>query len=208
MKNILNNIDIPNIRINAINAENLDYYKLISLENKELSKYQIACTLSHIKAIHKLKNINGSYFMICEDDISLNNLKYFKKKLKDIILEAPDFDVLLLNKICNDNIINNYIKWNNYKTDIYSTASYIISRNGINKICNLVYYNNIDTFIFHQKINIADIFIYKYVNTYVYKYNFIDINLFESTINNSNKYLLIYNSIKESNLIKANKDLI
>ena len=144
--------------------------------------------------------------MICEDDISINNLKYFKKNLKDIILDAPKFDILILNKIYNNIINDNYTKLSNF--NISSTASYIISRDGIIKICNLVNYN-IDTFIFNKKINVADIFIYKYVNTYVYKYNFIDVNIFDSTINNCNlnKYLLIYNSIKELNLIKENIDL-
>ena len=187
MKNILNNIDIPNIRINAVNAENLDYYKLINLENenKELSKYEIACTLSHIKAIYKLKNMDGSYFMICEDDISFNNLKYFKKNLEDIIKESPAFDILILNKICDQELNNTYIKWNNSKINFFSTASYIISRNGIKKICDLVEYNA-DVFIFNKKINVADVFIYKYVDTYVYKYNFIDVNIYDSTINNCN----------------------
>ena len=207
MNNLLNNINIPNTRINAINGEYLNYYKLINLgnEDKKLSNYEIACTMSHIKAIYKLKNMNGSFFMICEDDISFDNLKYFKKNLKDIITESPVFDILILNKICNEDINNNYIKWNDPNINIYSTASYIISRNGINKICNLVDYN-LHTFTFHKKINVADIFIYKYVNTYVYKYNFIDINLYNSTINNSlsKKCLLINNSIKELNLIKKN----
>jgi GR25 family glycosyltransferase involved in LPS biosynthesis len=212
MNNILNNINIPNIRLNAVNGENLSFYKLINLEyeSKELSKYEIACTLSHIKAIYKLKNIEGTYFMVCEDDISFNNLKYFKKNLKDIILGSPEFDILLLNKICDEEINNIYIRWDKSKKDIYSTASYIISKKCVEKICNFVDYNNMNTFIFHKKINVADIFIYKYVNTYVYKYNFIDIHMYDSTINNSSekKKLLINNSIKELNLIKKNKDLI
>lgn len=207
MNNVLNNINIPNTRINAINGEYINYYKLINLKNedKELSNYEIACTMSHIKAIYKLKNMNGSFFMICEDDISFDNLKYFKKNLKDIITESPVFDILILNKICNEDINNNYIKWNDSNINIYSTASYIISRDGINKICKLVDCN-LHTFTFHKKINVADIFIYKYVNTYVYKYNFIDINLYNSTINDSlsKRYLLINNSIKELNLIKKN----
>ena len=209
MKDNLNNIDIQSIRLNAINGENLNYYKLVNLEyeSRELTKNEIACTLSHIKAIYKLKNIKGSFFMICEDDISFSNLKYFKKNLKDIILDSPDFDILILNKICSTELNETYTKWNDLNVDVYSTASYIISRNGINKICTLVDYNNIETFIFNKKIHVADIFIYKNLNTYIYKYNFIDINLFESTINN-NKYLLINNSIEQLNIIKKNIDYV
>lgn len=214
-KNILNNINIPNIRINAINPNNFDYYKFlkINFEVKDLNKYKFSRILSNIKSIYKLKNINGSYFMICEDNISFNNLKYFKKNLKDIIIESPIFDILILNKSINDTFINNiyinkefiddYVKLSNLNCNIFNTYSYIISRSGIEKISKLVDYN-IDTFIFHEEF--SDIFIYKYLDTYVYKYNFIDINILDTILNN--KYIHIYNSIEELNLIKENKDLL
>ena len=43
-----------------------------------MTKYEFACLLSHIKAITSLKDTDGNYFMICEDDISLKNTILFK----------------------------------------------------------------------------------------------------------------------------------
>jgi hypothetical protein len=44
-----------------------------------------------------LENCAGEYFMICEDDVSFNNTILINKTLKDIILNTPSFDKLILN---------------------------------------------------------------------------------------------------------------
>ena len=156
MELIFNNINIPNKRIEAIDGNNLDNITLNNINiKKNISNCEIACCLSHIKSINYLNTLPGNYFMICEDDIAIDNLYYFNKKtLKDIVSEAPNFDILLLYKTYSDEINNLYVKWSDYYKNgldktIYGAVCYIITRTGIHKICNYVkYFNNDINIIF------------------------------------------------------------
>jgi GR25 family glycosyltransferase involved in LPS biosynthesis len=195
MNNLLSNISVPNTRISAVDGKNLEYYQLQNLKSSyKLSNSEKACSLSHIKAINYLKNhnINGNYFMVCEDDISFDNLQYFKKNLKTIIEEAPEFDILLIYKTYDKEFKNNYENWKDSFDEselkhISGAASYIISRNGIDKLCKIAI-NPIDSdeFIFDDKeFHVSDIYLYKNLDTYVYKYNYITTLTEESTIHNN-----------------------
>jgi GR25 family glycosyltransferase involved in LPS biosynthesis len=203
MNNLLSNIKINNYKVSAIdgkNITNLENILNINFERK-MSNYEIACTLSHIKSINYLKYLSGNYFMICEDDISFDNLTYFNYDLKKIILDAPEFDILLLYKSSIQSYSNIYIKWNK---NIYGTVCYIISRNGINKLIEYAYYDSVkNNFIFNKIINfdVADIYIYKNLNTYVYKYNFITTTCEDSTIHPEHLDSHINNNITNLNLI-------
>ena len=209
MTNLFKNVAIPNIRINAINGNTDNVQDMMSggvgggvggggggggiIENRTMSKSEIGCTLSHIKAINYLKDVEGDYFLICEDDITLSNINLIPYSLKEIINNAPKFDILLIHKIYCRNLSNIYTDWNvEYNKDnnnfaICSTASYVISRSGINKICNEVcsYDSTANKFTFNKKISVADIFLYNYTNTWVYKYNFISTKDEDSVIHTS-----------------------
>ncbi len=209
MDNLLKNISVPNIRINAVDGNNIKIPKL-NFE-RSLTKYEFACLLSHIKAITSLKDIDGDYFLICEDDISLNNTILFKKDLKEIIKNCPIFDILMLQSTYFKELNNEYEKWSDYYKKkplcfIGCAGSYIISRSGINKIIDNVIFIDDNNFIFNDninKINTSDIYLYKLVNTYVYKYNFITSLNIDSTIHS--KYLKEFrrrNNIKFSNMIR------
>ena len=170
MENLLQNIDIPNTRISAIDGKYIDLSILNSLE-RPLTNYEKAVTLSHIKAINYLKEIDGNYFCVCEDDITLNNTLLFNYDLKHIINNAPKFDILLLSKTYNHKLNNLYTKWNN---DIYGAVCYIISREGIDKLTRIAKYDQYNSsFNVTTLLSIADWFLYNNTNTYVYKYNFI-----------------------------------
>ena len=192
MENILNNINIQNTRINAIDGNTFNIDNLINVNfNRELTNYEIATTLSHIKAIHYLKNLNGNYFMICEDDIAFNNLVYFKKSLEDIINESPKFDILMLYKTYLYELDETYESWKKYYDKgldytIFGAVCYIISRDGINKLCDKIEYIDDNKIIFKNNTDfeVSDIYLYNNLETYVYKYNFIDIFDTESTIHN------------------------
>jgi GR25 family glycosyltransferase involved in LPS biosynthesis len=223
MELILNNINILNHRIEAIDGNNLNSIKLNNInKKKEMSKYEIACCLSHIKAINYLNNLSGNYFMICEDDISIENLYYFKKnKVENIILGAPQFDILLLYKTYPEEIDHLYTNWSDYYKNgldktIYGAVCYIISRRGINKICNYVKYfnnNNKDNFEFNSKYNkefdLADIFLFNNLETFVYKYNFINTNNDnDSLIHNDHLDFHKICNQKQLNIIIRDKDLL
>ena len=188
MEKILQNINIPNFRINAIDGKNNNVRDIISIQyERELSNYEIACTLSHLKAVNYLKNLEGEYFMICEDDISLDTILLFNNDLNDIIKKSPKFDILLINKIWRFKFDQLYPEWNDYwknNMQIAGAGCYIISRCGINKIINNAEYIDDDNFIFNtnKKFDVSDIYLYANLETFVYKYNFISMVYEESTI--------------------------
>jgi GR25 family glycosyltransferase involved in LPS biosynthesis len=192
MEKLLQQIDIPNYRIRAIDGNAYKDIKSIYGDiplQKNLTNSEIACTLSHIKAINYFKDIPGDYFIVCEDDISFDNIIFFNKNLETIIKECPKFDILMLNKTYLQPIKDIYSKWNDYFIDetldyISSCVCYIISRSGINKLIKNAKYINDNNFILnkYQKMNVSDIYIYKNLDTYVYKYNFISTLLEESTL--------------------------
>jgi GR25 family glycosyltransferase involved in LPS biosynthesis len=204
-ENILKNIQIPNERISAVDGSKLILPTLTFERN--ISTYELACLLSHIKAISSLKNTNGDYFLICEDDFILHNTIFFSKDLKQIILNCPTFDILSIQSTFNKELHNEYNKWSDYYTEnplsfIGCTGSYIISKSGINKI--LASNNFIDdvNYTLVYPVNAADIYLYKYVDTFVYKYNFISSLNNESIFNQ--KFIRQY---QKFNFIKINKML-
>jgi hypothetical protein len=190
MEELLKNINIPNFRINAIDGKNVNVRDIINIEfQRELSNYEIACTLSHLKAVNYLKDLEGEYFMICEDDILLDTILLFNNDLNDIIRKSPKFDVLLINKIWTYKFDQIYPEWNDYwKNDlqIAGAGCYIISRSGINKLINDAEYIDDNNFIFNtnKKFDVSDIYLYSKLDTFVYKYNFISMVYEESTIHN------------------------
>jgi GR25 family glycosyltransferase involved in LPS biosynthesis len=182
MSEILKNINVKNIRINAIDGLNSDIKTTCNLKNfKKLSNYEIACTLSHLKAIYTIANYNetnGNYFMICEDDILFSNVNFFNVSINNIINKSPEFDILLLHHIYADTFNDTYIKWADYEitSPIASTACYIINITYAKKVSEMFSIDNNDNFIFKNNINcldVSDVFIYKNARTYVYKYNYI-----------------------------------
>ena len=77
--------------------------------------------------------------MICEDDICLKNTILFKKDLKEIIMNCPEFDILMLQSTSIIEFNNKYEKWSDHYRRkplhyIGCAGSYIITRNCINKI--------------------------------------------------------------------------
>jgi GR25 family glycosyltransferase involved in LPS biosynthesis len=186
---------IENVNEKSIGAySDINYDDCIgNIKNTTMSKSEIGCTLSHIKAINYLKNIEGEYFLICEDDITLVNIDLIPKTLEEIIINAPKFDILLIHKIYCRHLSKIYTNWNreynknNNNYAICSTAGYVISRSGINKICEDVcsYDSNTNKFTFYKQISVADIFLYNYTNTWVYKYNYISTRDEDSVIHDS-----------------------
>ena len=194
MKKLLKKINIPNYRISAIDGKKYDIRNFIkgkTLE-KNMSNYEIACTLSHIKAITFLSKLKGNYFMVCEDDIEIRNINFIKDDLKSIIKNCPKFDILILHKIYIRTLNKDYLKWNNYINEfgkdyhIAGTSCYIISRSGINKILNISKYKDFNNFLYDKsfKFDLADFFLYKNVISYVYKYNYFSVSGKDSTIHN------------------------
>ena len=184
MENQLKNICIQNTRISAIDGLSEDVKNMINVNTDHLSNYEIACCLSHIKTIYYLSKLEGEYFLILEDDTIFDNIYLINDNLEKIIKNAPEFDILNLNKIYFYELDNLYTNWNDITNKdrkendlwgdyiIWSTCSYVISKNGIKKIMDTISYINNKFYLNYGKFHIADYFLYSNTNTYVYKYNY------------------------------------
>ena len=223
MNNILNNFNIKNIRINAINGkleENIcnKYFYCKSNNYPKYSNKEYAILLSHLNTIDFFLKINESDLkyrnaLILEDDISFDFINYWNIDLKNIINNAPqDYDIIMLSYFSlNIDYKNIYNKWNNE----WSASAYIVNYNNClkNKINNL---KNNDKWICNEKdLMVADSYIFSKLNTYVYKYPYFTFpNENDSTLHNDHldyhriykicNYITLNNIYDEYNIIKTN----
>jgi len=174
MEAMLSKYNVPNIRIEAVDGNVEDTRKLISPAIQAMNNLEAGCALSHIKALSKIRDLPGEYFLILEDDASDENFHFFKNtSLGEIIKGCPDFDVLLLNKITNVLPTKLYTRREEFNFT-WSTAAYAVSKKNIGNIYKHFEYKD-GTFITNvPKFYPVDSMLYDYVNTYVYKYNYFD----------------------------------
>lgn len=168
-------------RIEGIDGESiqLNDYNV----KKDLTKYELGCTLSHIKAIKTTYENNEEYALIMEDDCNFEYIKYQKYSIWELIVimnnNYNDWDLLQL-VTCNRPDHNTRLS---SSTDYICkkfrncTVCYLINKKGIEKLANLK--NN----IFSQ----ADYFLYENINSYYltkpyFTYNFS--SQYKSTIHN------------------------
>ena len=221
---ILDKVQVENTRIKAIDGKKenvfnyiIDDNNLIDFNTKKLSNGEIACCLSHIKAISYIKyiiensneiNINSDYVLILEDDIKVDYLSIIKKDIKQIIKECPyNFDILMLYSTTNLNLTEDYT--NIKDKPVGGACSYIIKKDRINKLLDIMYYDfDLNKFIINRKIKLqhADYLIFHCFNTYVYKYNFFSTCDNESTLHQ--KYLKDFKKSNHRNKKMIIKDLI
>ena len=175
----LDKINIKYERYEGMNGKKILNIKNNYFENREIlnlnTNSEYAVLYSHLSLINKLQYEYGKYFLIFEDDLSLDFKKYWDKSIKKIIDEAPDdWEIIMLGYFTlNLKFDNNYREWNND----WSALSYIIKKSSIKKINE--YQINYKYKLFDD-VNVADNYIFRIFKTYLYKYP-----LF--TINNNNK---------------------
>lgn len=184
LQNIYDEIKLFNIknihRISAINGKEINFSTdNIQLNNhtnilyknfdKKLTKGELGCTLSHIKAIYNSYNNCDNIAMIIEDDMTFTYSNY-AEDIADIISNCPnDWNIIsLFNFTCSKNP-KKYIKHTkgNY---CLSTGAYIINRKGMYNFLNNVIQNGIITIKSSNKNNAADYFLFDNTSN-VYYYN-------------------------------------
>jgi len=180
-----NKYNIKNyIRIEAVDGTILDLTTILNY-NKNITKYEVACSLSHIKAIDKAYNDNCDYAIIMEDDCNFEYLKYKKIPIIDLFNEISDCELLQLAIICRQDHNLNIVKtMDKYKKGYRnSTAAYIINKKGMEKIIN--YYKN------NKQIEAADYYLYNGINSYYcYPYfTYYYSSDFRTTIHDNSDYL-------------------
>jgi hypothetical protein len=142
MIHILSNFSIPNVRINAYDGSfeeniHLKYFHSDSSEYPKYTNKEYAILLSHLTTIEvsyqSYLNEKKQYgiSLICEDDLSLDFINYWKYDIEHIVKNAPeDWEILMLGYFSlNINRKNLYEKWNNE----WSAISYLVNHKNIEK---------------------------------------------------------------------------
>ena len=197
MVDLLNKFGKNFERYDGINGKEIQDIKNIYFENKKVendnSNSEYAVLYSHLSLLKKIEEDEGDYFLIFEDDMCLDFIEYWNLSIKDIIENAPDdWDILMLGYFTmNLKFNSNYRKWNND----WSALSYIIKKSSIKKINKYINENN--KFTLFNDVNVADNYIFRVFNTYVYKYPLFTIkNNNKSTFHNDHdNYQKIYKNI-------------
>jgi GR25 family glycosyltransferase involved in LPS biosynthesis len=176
MEKILGYFDgIKNIRINAIDG-NIEknicekYFSLDSMEKKypKYSNQEYAILLSHLNAIYAFVRSNDKIYnigFICEDDVSLDFIDYWKIDLKTVIENAPkDWEIIMLGYFTLKLKRELYEKWDNE----WSAISYLVNYNIKNKLDLLK--KNEKWICCENDLMVSDNYIFSKCKTYVYKY--------------------------------------
>ena len=179
MTTILNNFNIKNKRISAINGDDIKdiKYKYFHSENNIFPNYtnkEYAVLKSHLNTIETFSimdknDMKYNIGLICEDDLCLDFLKYWNTDFKNIIENAPnDWEIIMLGYFSLDlNFTENYKKWNSE----WSAISYLIKYDNLSEKIDKL--KNGDKWICDEyDVMVSDNYIFSKFNTYVYKYPF------------------------------------
>lgn len=158
-------------RFDAIDGRNEKQLNECYIEtefNKNNSKYEYACTASHLLSIKYLDDNDIDMAIVCEDDSDIVNIAiYFEKFISYLNCVPTDWEVVQLvvgNGEFYNNTLFNIYKW---QRNMYSTGCYIINRNGIDTILRTLFVNN-KIYIPTMYINdcTADYIVYNTAKTY------------------------------------------
>lgn len=219
-KNILKNNKMNIIAETIIKQVVEDNYnsKIIDIENaKNNKKKELSCLSSHLKAMSVfLETSNDDYCIIAEDDLSIEYAKFWNKSYWEYLEDLPDdweciqlTQIIPIQHISAGKYLYDRLKVIPYKDNFsWSTTAYMINRKGAQKLLDSVkifdnkyYFKNITE-------SIADVYIYKYLNTYTIPL-FTYMNEDESTINNNSKHLSTSKKLIDNiwiNNYEANKE--
>ena len=174
MINMLSYLPKPNIRITAIDGSHdpdgmFDRIYCQSMDN--CSHSEIACCLSHLNTLKIFSESSYEIALIMEDDIySLDFVKYWNKDIKSIIQNAPtDWEIIMLTSIIGNKETLDGDIYKHNETNIWGAGAYLVKNTGAKKIINNIYIDNIYE-IEENETPIADIYIFKKLKTYNYKY--------------------------------------
>jgi glycosyl transferase family 25 len=178
----------------------VDGMKLVIEEIKQnhkitenMSNTEIACLLSHIKAITTAYNNGNELALILEDDINFDYLKYKEKSLIELMKYDNKCELIQLGVTSYDYNHNFYINQDEVIFKLIfpgsSAIAYIINREGMKKVLDN-FNNNVN------ELTVTDEYIYKICNSYTTQpyFTHYHINTFTSTIRPNNDLLVQKNS--------------
>jgi len=171
---------------NITNHYRVEAYDCSDISNPSKYDYEQACVHSHLKAIETFLNSEYNIAIICEDDMTFELKKYWKKNISEVIINAPeDCGIIQLGVITQH--IENFNKFDTEyipyeKNPCSSAIAYLITRKYARELLEHlnIKYNGIN--INKRKINnkyrlpVADELLYvnkitqESYKCYIYKY--------------------------------------
>jgi GR25 family glycosyltransferase involved in LPS biosynthesis len=96
LEKILNENDLKFTRIEAIDGNEIDVDSIKSqyYVNPKMNKYEIACALSHYKAIEEVKTKKYEVALILEDDCNFEYIKYKTLPLSELVKIKDDWETI------------------------------------------------------------------------------------------------------------------
>lgn len=142
---IMNKLNVNFTIINAILKDKIDVNKLkMNGFNKKLKAGNLACHLSHKKAVKTFLQSGARNCIIFEDDIRLPTAKeieyYYKCKndLQWLINREDLWSIIYLGKCWNSCLLNKKIRNNLFKAwQVFCTHSYILNRKSAKKFLTI-----------------------------------------------------------------------
>jgi len=165
IEEILNNSHLSYERIEAVDGTLFEKNEIKQKYNfRKLSTNEVACALSHIKAIQYAYDNSLDNVLILEDDCSFEYLEFKDKTLRQLMSINNDWDIIQLGIICGEDLYNNFtniLDENLTKSCYYSlgAVAYLVNRRGMEKILN--YFSKT------KNLKVADEYIYEVTNTYL-----------------------------------------
>lgn len=173
--------------------------------------YELACTLSHLKAVKTAYDDGCQYAFICEDDVSFKLMPFWDKSVEELTKE--------LNYLTEENGGWHILVLYNRHTATYNppqfltfqkycgTVAYVINREGMSELLDKVWHEKNQEFRLTKDLpspnSLADMFIYLVTGkTFIYSKSLVYTHSTLSTIHNKHifRHLSTSNRIIESYL--------
>jgi len=189
-----------------------------------LTNNEVACTLSHLKAIYIAYNMNYEKVVIVEDDADISLSKLWDYKLSEICDRAPeDWEIIQLYNNCSPRSSNMFIPYN-FKEECWGAVAYIINRKGMKAILDHSLYPNVilgykkntdkDNIIKGRDMNmfphmgVADSYLYEIANTYVLNKSIIFPNNYTNNMTSTLGTTLDTSNIRDNYAMKSSNEII
>lgn len=162
-------------RIEMIQDENHENHEIMFVNHYDNhTPVELACTLSHIKAIMNAYEMKYDHVLVVEDDVSFDLKPFWNNTLNNVVKDAPkDWDIINIYTKDQLNTSETYVM----APEAIGCVSYIISRRGMKQIIDELIMKEDDKWIlrFDKKMIkiehiVADSIIFRLVENY-FQYN-------------------------------------
>jgi GR25 family glycosyltransferase involved in LPS biosynthesis len=161
----LDRYQVVNTRIDAVDGNNidLDEYKKMYKINDKMNKYEVACALSHLKAIKMCYDQGLEYALILEDDANFDYFPYKTDTLLELFeeLKTVNGECLQLAIVTNRNRfpMYNFKKNKLIKSDCACACAYLLTKHGMKKV--------LDNFENNKKIEVSEYMIFNIAKNFL-----------------------------------------